>query len=149
MAVKYSVMAYEKVIKPLYLKIADVIRKIKNFFVLIFKKVFLTLRSIVNGIYYLISSFFKIIYNGIHALLSSANKLYYTILKTSMQFLLKFGLFGNLLFTLLGLVAMTLPTIIWWTFYSERWYLIVSSIHTMALIVVGYKHLNKIRLGQW
>ena len=148
MAVKYSVMAYEKVIKPLYLKIADVIRKIKNFFVLIFKKVFLTLRSIVNGIYYLISSFFKIIYNGIHALLSSANKLYYTILKTSMQFLLKFGLFGNLLFTLLGLVAMTLPTIIWWTFYSERWYLIVSSIHTMALIVVGYKHLNKIRLGQ-
>ena len=148
MAVKYSVMAYEKVIKPLYLKIADVIRKIKNFFVLIFKKVFLTLRSIVNGIYYLISSFFKIIYNGIHALLSSANKLYYTILKTSMQFLLKFGLFGNLLFTLLGLVVMALPTIIWWTFYSERWYLIVSSIHTMALIVVGYKHLNKIRLGQ-
>ena len=148
MAVKYSVMAYEKVIKPLYLKIADVIRKIKNFFVLIFKKVFLTLRSIVIGIYYLISSFFKIIYNGIHALLSSANKLYYTILKTSMQFLLKFGLFGNLLFTLLGLVAMTLPTIIWWTFYSERWYLIVSSIHTMALIVMGYKHLNKIRLGQ-
>ena len=148
MAVKYSVMAYEKVIKPLYLKIADVIRKIKKFFVLIFKKVFLTLRSIVNGIYYLISSFFKIIYNGIHALLSSANKLYYTILKTSMQFLLKFGLFGNLLFTLLGLVVMALPTIIWWTFYSERWYLIVSSIHTMALIVVGYKHLNKIRLGQ-
>ena len=148
MAVKYSVRAYEKVIKPLYLKIADVIRKIKNFFVLIFKKVFLTLRSIVNGIYYLISSFFKIIYNGIHALLSSANKLYYTILKTSMQFLLKFGLFGNLLFTLLGLVVMALPTIIWWTFYSERWYLIVSSIHTMALIVVGYKHLNKIRLGQ-
>ena len=148
MAVKYSVMAYEKVIKPLYLKIADVIRKIKNFFVLIFKKVFLTLRSIVNGIYYLISSFFKIIYNGIHALLSSANKLYYTILKTSMQFLLKFGLFGNLLFTLLGLVVMALPTIIWWTFYSERWYLIVSSIHTMALIVMGYKHLNKIRLGQ-
>jgi len=62
-----------------------------------------------------------------------------------MLFLLKFGFIGNLIFTLFGLVIMTLPSIIWWFFYQKRWYLIASTIHTMVLIVVGYKHLNKIR----
>lgn len=62
-----------------------------------------------------------------------------------MNFLLRFGLLGNLVFTLLGLLIMTLPTWIWWLFYQERWYLVVSSIHTMVLIVVGYKHLNAIK----
>jgi membrane protein implicated in regulation of membrane protease activity len=62
-----------------------------------------------------------------------------------MKFLLKFGIIGNLIFTIFGLVIMTLPSLIWYFFYSERWYLIVSTIHTMVLIVMGYKHLNKIK----
>jgi membrane protein implicated in regulation of membrane protease activity len=62
-----------------------------------------------------------------------------------MNFLLKFGIIGNLIFTIFGLVIMTLPSLIWYFLYSERWYLIVSTIHTMVLIVMGYKHLNKIK----
>lgn len=79
---------------------------------------------------------------------SNINKLYYVILEKSMAILLKFGLLGNLLFTLLGLLLMTLPTLFYLFAYSERWYLIVSTIHTMVLIVFGYKHLNKIKASR-
>lgn len=103
---------------------------------------------VVNGVIAFFTVIFKSIYSGIYAIFSNANKLYYFILKSTMNFLLKFGLLGNLLFTVIGLVIMTLPTLIWWFVYSERWYLVVSSIHTMVLIVVGYKHLNDIRKGK-
>ena len=147
--IKYSMMAYEKVIKPLYLKIADIIRKVRDILVTVFKKVFNTLKTVLNAIYSLSVTIFKSIYNGIHAIFSNLNKLYYVILEKSMKFLLKFGLLGNLIFTIFGLMLMTLPSIIWWYFYPERWYLIVSTIHTMVLIVTGYKNLNRIRSSAW
>lgn len=85
------------------------------------------------------------LYEGVRAIFSNINRLYYLVLRTSMHFLLSFGVLGNLVFTLFGLIVMTLPSLIWWFFYPQRWYLVVSTIHTMVLIVVGYKHLNKIR----
>lgn len=78
--VKYSVLAYEKVIKPLYLKIADLIRKIRDFLTFMFKKIYLALTTIVNALYSAISTFFHAIYDGVHAIFSNANKLYYFIL---------------------------------------------------------------------
>lgn len=110
-------MAYEKVIKPLYLKIADIIRKIRDVFVLVFSKIFKTLKIIVNAIYSFTVNILKGIYNGIYAIFSNLNKLYYLILEKSMKFLLKFGLIGNLVFTIFGLFLMTLPSIVWWQLY--------------------------------
>ena len=78
--VKYSVLAYEKVIKPLYLKIADFIRKIRDFLVFIYQKVYLALKNIVNAVYSAIYTFFIRIYNGVYAIFSNINKLYYLVL---------------------------------------------------------------------
>jgi uncharacterized membrane protein YqjE len=100
-----------------------------------------SIRSVLLSIGRLITSS----YEAIRSLLRHINNLYFFILKSCMEFLLRFGLLGNLVFTLLGLVIMTLPSLIWLTLYRERWYLVVSTIHTMVLIVAGYKHLNKIK----
>ncbi len=124
---------------------ADAIRRVKNWLVVIFKTIYSFLRALIKGVIDVLTAVFRSIYNGVYAIFSNANKLYYFILKTTMVALLRFGLIGNLLFTFVGLLMMTLPTWIWWFFYSARWYLIVSSIHTMVLIVVGYKHLNRIK----
>jgi hypothetical protein len=142
--VKYSIIAYEKVVKPLYLSIADKIRKLKDLIVAIFTALFQSIKSMLAFLGNLITSF----YSAIRAVFSNINKLYYFILESSMRSLLKFGAVGNLIFTLFGLLLMTLPSLIWWIFYQKRWYLVVSTIHTMVLIVVGYKHLNRIRMAQ-
>lgn len=142
---KYSKIVYKRIFLPLYLRVANILRKIKDFVVLLFQKVFSVLKTIVNGVINFFIALFKSIYNSVYAIFSNANRLYYFVLKTSMKFLLGFGLLGNLAFTVVGLAIMTLPTLIWWFLYSERWYLVVSSIHTMVLIVVGYKHLNNIK----
>lgn len=127
--------------KPLYVSIADKIRKLKNLIVHIFTVVITSIKSVLLFIGRLITSF----YEAIRSLLRHINNLYFFILKSCMEFLLKFGLLGNLAFTLLGLLIMTLPSLIWLILYRERWYLVVSTIHTMVLIVAGYKHLNKIK----
>ena len=116
--------------------------------VLISKQIYTALRAVFMSIYNFLSSTLQAIYNGIHSIFSNANKLYYLILDKSMRELLKFGFIGNLIFTFWGLFLMTLPSIIWWFIYHERWYLVVSTIHTMVLIVVGYRHLNRIREKQ-
>jgi hypothetical protein len=128
-------------VKPLYISIADKIRKLKELIVHIFTVVIASIKSVLAFIGRLITSF----YEAIRGLLRHINNLYFFILKSCMEYLLKFGLIGNLIFTLLGLLIMTLPSLIWLTLYRERWYLIVSTIHTMVLIVAGYKHLNKIK----
>ena len=127
--------------RPLYISIADKLRKLKDLIVHIFTVVITSIKSVLMFIGRLITSF----YEAIRSLLRHINNLYFFILKSCMEYLLKFGLIGNLIFTLLGLLIMTLPSIIWFTLYRERWYLIVSTIHTMVLIVAGYKHLNKIK----
>ncbi len=141
--VRYSVLAYEKVVKPLYISIADKIRKLKDFIVYLFTVVIKSIKSFLQFIGRLITSF----YEAMKSVISHINNLYFFILKSSMQFFLKFGIIGNLVFTLFGLFIMTMPSLIWLIFYGQRWYLIVSTIHTMVLIVIGYKHLNKIRIG--
>lgn len=142
--VYYSILAYEKVVKPLYIKIADLIRKCRDSLVSFFK---FTLNSL-KKLFAFSITFFKSIYSGISFIFSNINKLYYVILEKSMTTLLKFGILGNLLFTLFGLLLMTLPTLLYFFAYPERWYLIVSTIHTMVLIVFGYKHLNKIKASR-
>ena len=132
----------------MYLQIADKLRKLKNLIVLISKQVYTALRAVFMSIYNLLSSTLKAIYNSIYSIFSNANRLYYLVLDKSMSELLKFGFIGNLIFTFWGLFLMTLPSLIWWFMYHERWYLVVSTIHTMVLIVIGYKHLNRIREKQ-
>jgi uncharacterized membrane protein YqjE len=146
--IKTSKIFYYRVLKPLYIKIADNIRKLVNFLTYVVRKLLTALRAVFEFLYNSISALFHSIYNAIYAVFSNINKLYYMTLKGSMQFLLRFGLLGNLVFTFWGLFLMTLPSLIWWFLYHERWYLIVSSIHTMVLIVIGYKHLQRIKSQQ-
>jgi hypothetical protein len=143
--VKTSMLFYEKVIKPLYVQIADKIRKLINVLVVVSKHLYKAVKTVLTAFYNGIVAVCRSVYSGIYAIFSNANRLYFFVLKKSMDFLLGFGLLGNLLFTFWGLFLMTLPSIIWWTLYSKRWYLIVSTIHTMVLIVTGYKHLNRLR----
>ena len=146
--IKTSKTFYYRILKPLYIKIADNIRRFVKFLTFVFRKIFTALKTVFEFLYNSISAFFHSIYKFIYAIFSNINKLYYTTLKVSMKFFLRFGLLGNLIFTLWGLSLMTMPTWIWWFFYQARWYLIVSSIHSMVLIVVGYKHLQRIRTKQ-
>jgi len=125
----------------LYLAIADKIRLLKNLLIDVFTTVF----NSIKAFFILIGKLFVNLYEAIREVFSNINRLYYFILLKSMKFMLKFGVIGNLIFTIFGLVLMTLPSLIWYFFYSKRWYLIVSTIHTMVLMVMGYKHLNKIK----
>ena len=125
----------------MYLAIADKIRLLKNLLIDVFTTVF----NSIKAFFILIGKLFVNLYEAIREVFSNINRLYYFILLKSMKFMLKFGVIGNLIFTIFGLVLMTLPSLIWYFFYSKRWYLIVSTIHTMVLMVMGYKHLNKIK----
>jgi phage-related protein len=78
--VRYSVLAYEKVVKPLYISIADKIRKLKDFIVYLFTVVIKSIKSFLQFIGRLITSF----YEAMKSVISHINNLYFFILKSSM-----------------------------------------------------------------
>jgi len=45
-AVKYSLLAYEKVVKPLYISIADKLRKLKNIMVAVFQAIYTSIKTV-------------------------------------------------------------------------------------------------------
>lgn len=74
--VEYSILFYEKVVKPLYVSIADKIRNLIKLITAIFRAIFRSIKSFLIFIGSLFSSFYK----AIRAIFSNINKLYYFIL---------------------------------------------------------------------
>lgn len=74
--VEYSILFYENVVKPLYVSIADKIRKLVQLFTAIFKAIFKSIKSFLIFLGSIFSSF----YQAIRAVFSNINKLYYFIL---------------------------------------------------------------------
>lgn len=63
----------------------------------------------------------------------------------ALRLALKFGNGGELIFTIIGIVLMVSPTIFCYYFYSERWFIVFSTLMTMVLMVTGYKHLSRMK----
>ena len=73
------------------------------------------------------------------------DKGYYNFLKWALVLSLQYGKVGELLFTIVVLVVMFSPSLAYYWMLNERWLLILSSIWTMILMMIGYKHLRKIK----
>lgn len=138
---KYSSLFVEKIVTPLYISIAVKLKILKN----VVLKIFKSLYHFFKFVFECLGSFFTSIINGVKMIVNNLNNLYFEMLRIPMKTLLRLGFLGNLVYTIYGLVVMCLPSLVCYCFYQERWFIIVSTIHTMMLIVLGYKHLNRIR----
>ena len=73
------------------------------------------------------------------------DKGYYNFLKWALVLSLRYGWMGELIFTIVVLLVMFSPSLVYYWMLNERWLLILSSIWTMILMMIGYKHLRKIK----
>ena len=118
-----------------YLRITwTLLKELYNFSLNLLKAIIKKLANIFREIFNLFMSFFRNLSLG-----------YYNVLKKTLTVGLKFGMLGELVATLLILLFMTSPPFVYYFFYNERWFLIMSVISSMILVMVGYKHLRRIR----
>jgi hypothetical protein len=104
----------EKVAKPLYLSIVEKLIALKKVIVLVFKAIMNSFKAIYNLIVEVLLTGIK----AIRGLLSNFNKLYFMFLLHSRRVLMKFGIIGELIFTVIGLIVMCSPSLICYYFYS-------------------------------
>jgi hypothetical protein len=142
--IKYASKTFvDKVASPLYIYCVQKIIMIKNLIIMLYKAT----RTFFLFIFRTITSLFKSFYHFILLILKNMNKLYFYLLLSLRKSLIKFGTIGELIFTFIGLFIMISPSLLCYFIHNERWYVIISMIHTAILMVLGYKHLNNIKIG--
>lgn len=98
----------------------------------------------------------KAVYNFIAKLVSQSfsmlvfiarnvSQAYSKVLENALVFALSFGMVGELVFTVVALAAMVSPSLLCYCYFRERWFVIMSTLLTMALMATGYKHLSRIK----
>lgn len=104
----------DKVAKPLYLYCVKRLIVIKNIIVSIYKAAKSLFMMIIKLLQKIIVSF----YEALLIILKNMNGLYFSLLLYSRKGLMGFGIIGELVFTLFGLVVMCSPSIICYWVYS-------------------------------
>lgn len=138
----YSELFIEKVAKPLYISISH---KIIALWTLL-KNLFYAFISTIKIIFRYMKKMAQNIYRVLFQLVKSFSKFYSNSLQYTLRFALKFGSIGELIFTVIGIFIMVSPSIYCYYYYTERWFIIFSTLMTMVLIVTGYKHLSRMKI---
>ena len=131
----------QKVAIPLYESIARYLVAIWKILVSLWK---FTLKSLL-AFYNFFTGLLKQGVKMMVLLAKNISKFYSKILENSLIFALSFGMIGELIFTILAIGVMISPSLACYYWNRERWFVIMSSILTMAMIATGYKHLSRIK----
>lgn len=125
---------FEKVLSPLYKRVADALRGVKSFISLLFQG----LRKVLQMSFRLIGNIFK----GIKAAIIGLGRGYLGILIAIMNSLYFLGKLGDLIFTIIAVAYFFLPLILSYFFYWKSVAVIPSLILSIITVVKGYKRIQ-------
>lgn len=134
-------MFIDKVATPLYISISHKVVALWQ----VLKSAWSAFAGSLKKLAWLVAKIFSNIYGALFQIVKSVSKFYANALEHSLRVALSFGNLGELLFTIVVIFCMVSPSLLCYLYYAERWFIILSTLLTLVLMVTGYKHLSRVK----